>query len=146
MSSQAISLSGDTRMRSSHRLLSATLTVALLFLPTLVRADDDKPAPPEKAAEKTPEKAPLTEVTTQGTVDVGGQHIAYTAIAGTLTVGSTDEQDAQLGTDGKPQPGSQLALTEPKEPKDATPFCTNILCSLLQEGREGRGQARYLPL
>ena len=109
-------------MRSSHRLLSATLTVALLFLPTLVRADDDKPAPPEKAAEKTPEKAPLTEVTTQGTVDVGGQHIAYTAIAGTLTVGSTDEQDAQLGTDGKPQPGSQLALTEPKEPKDATPF------------------------
>jgi carboxypeptidase C (cathepsin A) len=30
-------------------------------------------------------------------------------------------QDAQLGPDGKPQPGSQLALNEPKEPKDASP-------------------------
>ncbi len=52
---------------------------------------------------------------------MGGQHIAYTAIAGTVTVGSTDAQDAQLGADGKPQPGSQLALSEPKEPKDAPP-------------------------
>jgi carboxypeptidase C (cathepsin A) len=52
---------------------------------------------------------------------VGGQHIAYTAIAGTLTVGATDMEDAQLGTDGKPIAGSQLALNEPKEPKDASP-------------------------
>ena len=37
--------------------------------------------------------------TTQGAIDVGGQHIAYTAIAGTITVGSTDVQDAQLGID-----------------------------------------------
>jgi len=106
------------------RFAAALLTVSLLFSPALVRADDEKPT--DKTADKTPdksaEKAPPAEVTTQGTVDVGGQHIAYTAIAGTLTVGSTDEQDAQLGTDGKPQPGSQLALTEPKEPKDATPF------------------------
>jgi carboxypeptidase C (cathepsin A) len=108
-------------MRSSHRLLAAALSVALLFLPTLVRADDDKPATPEKAAEKTPEKAPPAEVTTQGTVTVAGEKIAYTAIAGTLTVGSTDIQDAQLGVDGKPQAGSQLALDVPKDPKDATP-------------------------
>ncbi|MGA7109267.1 MAG: peptidase S10, partial [Terracidiphilus sp.] len=46
-------------------------------------------------------------------------HIAYTAVAGTLTVGSSDAQDAQLGLDGKPEPGSELALSEPKEPKDA---------------------------
>jgi carboxypeptidase C (cathepsin A) len=52
---------------------------------------------------------------------VAGEKIAYTAIAGTLIVGSTDIQDAQLGLDGKPQPGSQLALDVPKEPKDATP-------------------------
>ena len=108
-------------MRSSHRLLTAALTVALLFLPTFVRADDDKSAPADKPADKTAEKAPPAEVTTQGTVTVGGEKIAYTAIAGTLTVGSTDIQDAQLGLDGKPQPGSQLALSEPKDPKDATP-------------------------
>src|SRR5208337_3866808 len=108
-------------MRSSRRLLTAALTVAVLFLSTFVRAEDDKSAPAEKTADKTAEKAPPPEVTTQGSVDVGGQKIAYTAIAGTLTVGSTDEQDGELGLDGKPQPGSQLAVTEPKEPKDATP-------------------------
>jgi carboxypeptidase C (cathepsin A) len=113
-------------MRLSRRLSAALLTAFLLALPTLVCADDDtpasKPAATDKAAEKTSEKAPPAEVTTQGTVDSGGQHIAYTAIAGTLTVGATDVQDAQLGTDGKPQPGSQLALNEPKEAKDVTPF------------------------
>jgi carboxypeptidase C (cathepsin A) len=107
-------------MRSSHRLLAAALTAALLFLPTFVRADDDKSAT-EKPADKTAEKAPPTEVTTQGTATVTGEKIAYAAIAGTLIVGSTDIQDAQLGLDGKPQPGSQLALDIPKDPKDATP-------------------------
>ena len=48
----------------------------------------------------------------------GGQNIAYTAIAGTIAVGSSDMQDAQLGPDGKPQAGSQLALSAPKEPAD----------------------------
>jgi carboxypeptidase C (cathepsin A) len=94
-------------------------------LPSFLRADDDaaasKPAAADKSTEKTAEKTPPAEVTTQGTVDSAGQHIAYTAIAGTLTVGATDTQDAQLGLDGKPQAGSQLALNEPKEAKDAPP-------------------------
>ena len=102
---------------------AAFLVASLLFAPALLRADDkpaaDKTA--DKTTDKPTEKAPPAEVTTQGAIDVAGQHIAYTAIAGTLTVGSTDEQDAQLGLDGKPQPGSQLALDAPKEPKDATP-------------------------
>ena len=68
---------------------------------------------------------------------MAGQHIAYTAIAGTLIVGSTDAQDAQLGLDGKPQPGSQLALDAPKEPKDAAPVAQHVLCGLLQERRKG---------
>ena len=115
-------------MRFKHCFPAALLAASLLFLPALVRADDDtaKAAAADKSADKsadkTAEKAPPAEVTTQGTVDVGGQHIAYTAIAGTLTVGSTDAQDAQLDKDGKPQVGSQLANSEPKEPKDATPF------------------------
>jgi carboxypeptidase C (cathepsin A) len=36
-------------------------------------------------------------------------------------VGATNTDDSQLGPDGKPEPGSQLALDEPKEPKDANP-------------------------
>jgi carboxypeptidase C (cathepsin A) len=109
-----------------HRLPATLLAVSLFFAPALLGADDAKPADKAPTADKTPdksiEKAPPAEVTTQGTVDAGGQKIAYTAIAGTLPVGSTDSQDAQLGLDGKPQPGSQLALSEPKEPKDATPL------------------------
>ncbi len=101
-------------------LFAAAILVATLS----IRAQDDKtaakPAAPENAA-KPAEPAPPADSTTQGSVDVGGQHIAYTAIAGTITVGSTDEQDAQLGADGKPQPGSQLALNAPKDAKDSTP-------------------------
>jgi carboxypeptidase C (cathepsin A) len=102
------------------RNFAVLLAASLLLMPALIRAEDDKPAD-KPAAEKSAEKAPPTEVTTQGTVEVGGQKIAYSAIAGTITVGATDAQDAQLGLDGKPQPGSQLALNEPKEPKDSAP-------------------------
>ncbi|MGP8173561.1 MAG: S10 family peptidase [Terracidiphilus sp.] len=112
-------------MRLPNPLSAALLAAACLILPALAYAQEEAPAaksaPTEKAADKTAEKTPPAEVTTQGAVDVGGQHIAYTAVAGTLTVGATDAQDAQLGPDGKPQPGSQLALAEPKEPKDASP-------------------------
>jgi carboxypeptidase C (cathepsin A) len=105
---------------------AALLAVSLLFAPALLKADEEtpaaKPATADKAADKTAEKAPLAEVTTQGIVNVASEKIAYTAIAGTLTVGSTDIQDAQLGLDGKPQPGSQLALDAPKDPKDVTPI------------------------
>jgi carboxypeptidase C (cathepsin A) len=108
-------------MRLSLRLFASAFMVASLLVPTLVRASDDTPAAKPATADKAAEKALPAEVTTQGTLDAGGQHIAYTAIAGTLTVGATDAQDAQLGLDGKPEPGSQLALSEPKEPKDAAP-------------------------
>jgi carboxypeptidase C (cathepsin A) len=111
-------------------LTTALFSAALLASPALALTDDDTPAAKadsksaaaDKSDAKSTEKAPPTEVITQGTVDVGGQHIAYNAVAGTITVGATDVQDAQLGLDGKPQPGSQLANAEPKEPKDATPF------------------------
>src|ERR1017187_2623143 len=104
---------------------AALLAASLLCLPAFAGATDDapasKPATADKSADKPAEKMPPAEVTTQGTIDAAGQHIAYTAIAGTLTVGATDAQDSQLGLDGKPQPGSQLLLNEPKEAKDAPP-------------------------
>src|ERR1022692_4174783 len=104
---------------------AALLAASLLCLPAFAGAADDspaiKPATADKSADKPAEKMPPAEVTTQGTIDAAGQHIAYTAIAGTLTVGATDAQDSQLGLDGKPQPGSQLLLNEPKEAKDAPP-------------------------
>src|SRR5579871_4771303 len=105
-------------MRICVRLLAGLLGMGLVLPWAMARADDEKPA---SKTEKPEEKAPLSEITTQGSLDAGGQHILYNAIAGIITVGATDPQDAQLGMDGKPLPGSQLALDEPKEPKDAAP-------------------------
>jgi carboxypeptidase C (cathepsin A) len=104
-------------MRFSGRLALCLLSASLLIPASFTRADDDK----KKDDNKPAEKPAATEVTTSGSIDVGGQHILYNAIAGTITVGATDVQDAQLGLDGKPEPGSQLALNEPKEAKDAPP-------------------------
>src|SRR4029077_2936960 len=50
--------------------------------------------------------------TTERTVTAGGQTIAYRAVAGTLTVGSNDVQDALLGPDGKALPSSGETLPE----------------------------------
>jgi len=108
-------------MISSLRFAAGVAAAALCLMPAGVRAADDattKPAPAEKPAEAAVTPA---DSTTQGEVTVGGQRIAYTAIAGTITVGATDTQDAQLGLDGKPLPGTQLAASAPKEPADAPP-------------------------
>jgi carboxypeptidase C (cathepsin A) len=56
---------------------------------------------------------------TEGSVSVGGQNIAYKAVAGTITVGATDPQDSTLGFDGKPLPDSGVKLPEREE--DAPP-------------------------
>src|SRR5580658_8682862 len=118
-------------MNSPRILTIATLAVTLSSTSLLLFAQSDaasaKSASSDKAADKTSDKAaakppekPLPpDSTTQGSVDVAGQRLAYTAIAGTITVGSTDVQDAQLGMDGKPLPGSQLAASDPKDGKDA---------------------------
>ena len=121
-------------MKFLSRILIAVAAVSMLALSTAILtpvllAQDEKgatkstltatvTASTDKAAEAPP---PPPDSTTQGSIDTGGQHIAYTAIAGTITVGATDTDDAQLGPDGKPLPGSQLALAAPKEPADAAP-------------------------
>jgi carboxypeptidase C (cathepsin A) len=101
-----------------NRLLAGAALAAFLFPWCMsAHADDENST---KKADAT-EKASPNEATTEGTLDVGGQHISYSAVAGTITVGATDPDDAQLGMDGKPLPGSQLAISAPKEAKDAPP-------------------------
>jgi hypothetical protein len=73
-------------MRVSVRLLAVWFAVALLVPGSFSLADDDD----EKGAtkpEKTPDKLVPTEVTTPGAIAVGGQHVAYNAVVGTITVG-----------------------------------------------------------
>jgi carboxypeptidase C (cathepsin A) len=106
-------------MHKTQLLAVAAIAATLLPVCTTLRADDEKAAKKADSTEKSP--APPSDVTTPGAVDVAGQHILYNATVGMITVGATDPQDAQLGVDGKPLPGSQLAVSAPKEEKDAPP-------------------------
>ncbi len=66
--------------------------------------------------------APASELDsiTQGSVTVGGQTIAYRAVAGTLTVGATDQQDATIGLDGQVLPSAEVKVPEKPEDRPAT--------------------------
>ncbi|MGB7265089.1 MAG: peptidase S10 [Terracidiphilus sp.] len=126
-------------MNSARCLLATALAAPILILPFTVRAQDEKPAATSAASAtekstRTAEAPPPADATTQGSIDVSGQHIAYTAIAGTLTVGATDAQDTQLGPDGKPLPGTQLALSAPKDPADAPPVAHMFYVAYFKTG------------
>ena len=71
----------------------------------------------KKAADAPAAATAQADSITEGAVTVGGQVIAYKAIAGTLTVGASNAQDAQLGLDGKLLPDS--GEKAPDKPEDA---------------------------
>ena len=96
-------------------LLSACAAVGALQLHAL---EDDKK--PEKSAESPSATGAPTDSITEGTVTVGGQAIAYKAVAGTLTVGATNSQDAMIGLDGKFLPDSGIKPAEKPEDAPAT--------------------------
>jgi carboxypeptidase C (cathepsin A) len=62
---------------------------------------------------------PPADSTTEGSVTVGGEKVAYRAVAGTLTVGSSDSQDAMLGMDGKMLPDTGEKAPDPEKPDEA---------------------------
>lgn len=102
-------------------LLAAALLAGAMSVSGFAAEDD---VPNTKAnPTPAPAAAPAPDSTTEGSVVVGGTTIAYRAIAGTITVGATDEQDAQLGPDGKPLPDTEAALAAAasKDLKDAPP-------------------------
>lgn len=116
---QQLDFMEHTHMRKhTFPLASLLVAAALIALAPHAFAEDDKAA---KGAEKAAEKAAPSEVTTDGSITIANQKIAYTAVAGTLVVGASETQDTQIGPDGKPLAGSQLALNAPKEEKDAEP-------------------------
>ena len=116
-----------------HAASSATLRRALPFLslcslvltaPLCARAQGKpKPEKTEKVVvEGKPEASPappVQESSTDHTITVGGKTIAYTAVAGTLTVGYSDTFDAMLSIDGKLLPGSGMNPPDPAKPEDA---------------------------
>src|ERR1700685_1387242 len=84
------------------------------------------PAPPAPPAQP--------DSVTEGTVTVGGQAIAYRAVAGTLTVGATDAQDAALGFDGRLLPDSGEKPLDPTKPEEAPPTARMFYTAYFMKG------------
>lgn len=66
-----------------------------------------------------PVAPPPRDSVTEGTVMVAGRTVEYRAIAGTLTVGSADPQDAALGPDGQMLADSGEKMPDPAKPEEA---------------------------
>jgi carboxypeptidase C (cathepsin A) len=83
----------------------------------------------------TPPAPPVQpDSNTEGTVTVGGQAIAYRAVAGTLTVGATDLQDASLGFDGKLLPDTGEKPLDPTKPEEAPPTARMFYVAYFKKG------------
>ena len=120
------------------RSASACPALALLFclLPgSNLRAQT--PPPPPAAAPAPAETLPPPDATTDGTVHIGGQAIAYRAIAGTLTVGATDGQDATLNLEGQPMTNLGLAPVDKAKPEDAPPTARFFYTAYLKKAAPG---------
>jgi carboxypeptidase C (cathepsin A) len=102
--------------------------VALLTMTFGVAAQEkpaDKPAVVLTEAPGKATAAPADSVTA-GSVEVGGKTIEYKAVAGTLTVGATDPQDAMLALDGKwlADSGMEIPAKAEDQPPTARMFYT----------------------
>ena len=121
-------------MNLFNRRFAVVMAAATLFFVGSACAQDEKSSEKSTTPDRAAQPAPPPDSTTQASIDLGGQHIAYTAIAGTITVGATDTADAQLGPDGRPLPGSQLALSAPKDPADGPPVAHMFYVAYLKNG------------
>jgi carboxypeptidase C (cathepsin A) len=108
--------------RPSRRISLAVVSAAVCLLAPIAALAQEKPD--DKVVVSTsrpamPHPAEPSDSITEGSVTVGGIPIAYRAVAGTITVGGSDPQDATLGFDGKPLP--DLGIKLPENSADAPP-------------------------
>ncbi|HEU5352707.1 MAG TPA: peptidase S10 [Terracidiphilus sp.] len=99
--------------RTWRFLLAAGLVAAPLAV-----AQSSTHAKPE-AAKAAPTEVPPDSIT-EGSVTVEGRTIEYRAVAGTLTVGSTDAQDAMISLDGHYLPDATVDTHAKPQDQPAT--------------------------
>ena len=99
-------------------MLATLVASPALFAPILFA--QDKHEGKKEAETKSPAPISAPDSVTEGTVTIEGQPIAYRAVAGTLTVGSNDVQDATLGLDGEYLPDAGVDLPAKLEDQPAT--------------------------
>jgi len=94
--------------------------LSILFSIAIFAQQPDHAKKDEKADTKTSEAAlPPPDSTTENTVTIGGEKIAYRAVAGTITVGGSDSYDAMLGSDGRLLSDSGLNPPDPQKPEES---------------------------
>ena len=98
---------------------------------------DEKEAPAQASAPIQPFAAEPDSVT-DGAVTVAGQSIDYKAVAGTLTVGATDAEDATLGFDGKLLPDS--GIKPPANPADSPATSRMFYAAYFKKGIAPEGR------
>ena len=101
------------------------LTVAMGFASASAQQEPPKTTATTTSTVSTePEKRSVAlppDSITDGSVSVeGGKAIAYRAVAGMLTVGATDSQDATIGLDGRLLPDTGVELPAKPEDRPAT--------------------------
>lgn len=111
-------------------VLPALVLAAAVSLPALATDTAKTPAKSEPSANGTTP----ADSTTEGVLNAGGEHVAYTAVAGTITVGATDAENQLLGANGKPLPGSPAALV--KNPADAPPTASMFYVAYFKKGAD----------
>src|SRR5579859_144371 len=95
--------------------VSVPIAITVAFCSAAAQ-DKPKDAGSAPAALSAQTVAPPDSIT-DGTVNIGGQAVAYRAVAGTITVGSTEAQDATLAPNGSLLPDS--GVKPPADPNEA---------------------------
>jgi carboxypeptidase C (cathepsin A) len=106
-------------MASAWRKIAAIVTAAGFALCSAGNAQEkpkEKETAPGTSNSAAQTIAPPDSIT-EGAITVGGQAIVYTTVAGTITVGFTDAQDAALAPNGSILPDS--GVKQPTDPNEA---------------------------
>ena len=118
-------------------VIAATATMDAQHRPDPTRGDKTtttttvEPTPDRKTAETPPPDA-----TSEGSVALaGGKTVAYSAVAGLLTVGASDAQDAMLGLDGKYL--ADAAIDLPGKPEDQPATSHMFYTAYFAKGADG---------
>ena len=96
---------------------SAALVFMASALFSAAAGSQDKDKAKEKDSSPGAQTVAPPDSSTEGTVTIGGQAVAYRAVAGTITVGSTEAQDATLAANGSILPDS--GVKTPNDPSEA---------------------------
>ena len=145
-----ISSSFGNRKKIVFRWAAAALSLWLSASPYATAQDpsaqDNSSQPKAKSDERTkaksdehvtpktaPPAAPAPDSTTDGIVTIAGKAIAYRAVAGTITVGATEQQDALIGRDGKRLAETGEKPLDPEKSDEAPPTARMFYAAYFQK-------------